>query len=93
MAARSRHDPDEPHWHLGPIGADAGRQGHGIGSRLLTAFLGELDTEHGAAFLETDVDRNVELYERFGFRVTSRQRILGVDTRFMSRPAVPLRKL
>jgi ribosomal protein S18 acetylase RimI-like enzyme len=88
MAARARHDPDEPHWHLGPIGVDAGRQGHGIGSMLLTAFLGELDTERGAAFLETDVDRNVELYGRFGFRVTSRERVLGVDTRFMSRAAL-----
>src|ERR1700733_2956024 len=34
------------------------------------------------AFLETDVERNVELYESFGFVVTSREDIVGATTRF-----------
>jgi hypothetical protein len=36
-------------------------------------------------FLETDVDRNVSLYESFGFAVTSQESIVGVNSRFMWR--------
>jgi hypothetical protein len=31
---------------------------------------------------ETGVDRNVTLYERFGFRVTSLEDVVGIGTRF-----------
>jgi ribosomal protein S18 acetylase RimI-like enzyme len=85
MGARAKHDPRRPHWHIGPIGVHPLFQGQGIGSALLGAFLSTVDDQGSAAFLETDVDRNVDLYERFGFRVTESQLIVGVDTRFMWR--------
>jgi GNAT superfamily N-acetyltransferase len=89
-SARARHDPREPHWHIGPIGVHPDHQGQGVGSALLSPFLAEVDTEHAATFLETDVDRNEVLYERFGFHTVTREEILGVDTRFMWRaPASP----
>jgi len=84
---RQAHDPAEPHWHVGPIGVRPDLQGLGIGSTLIRTFLEAADTEQAAVFLETDVDRNVTLYERFGFRMTSREDIVGVDTRFMWRAA------
>ena len=31
----SKHDPAEPHVHLGPVGVDRHLQGQGIGSRLM----------------------------------------------------------
>jgi hypothetical protein len=37
--------------------------------------------------LETDVDKNVLLYERFGFRVVSQADFEGVNNRFMWREA------
>jgi ribosomal protein S18 acetylase RimI-like enzyme len=85
MARREAHDPSQPHWHIGPIGVRPEMQGRGIGKTLLERFLGTVDEEGSAAFLETDVDRNVALYERCGFRITDRQEIVGVDTRFMWR--------
>lgn len=85
MTKREARDPHEPHWHIGPIGVRPDLQGHGVGKALLRAFLTTIDEADSAAFLETDVDRNVELYEKFGFAVTSSADIVGVNTRFMWR--------
>jgi len=85
MRKREAHDPGQAHWHIGPIGVRRGLQGHGIGKALLATFLATADEQGLPAFLETDVDRNVTLYEKFGFAVTSREDIAGVDTRFMWR--------
>jgi ribosomal protein S18 acetylase RimI-like enzyme len=83
--------------HIGPIAVRPDLQRLGIASALIGEFLTTVDKERPAVFLETDVDRNIALYDRFGFRVISREDILGVDTRFMWRapatsarpPAVP----
>jgi ribosomal protein S18 acetylase RimI-like enzyme len=85
MSKREARDPHEPHWHIGPIGVRPELQGQGVGKALLSAFLTTIDELGAPAFLETDVDRNVELYESFGFVVTSREDIVGVSTRFMWR--------
>jgi ribosomal protein S18 acetylase RimI-like enzyme len=92
MAKREAHDPGQPHWHIGPVGVRPDLQGHGIGKALLTSLLSTVDDHGSAAFLETDVDRNVTLYEKFGFNVMSREAIVRVDTRFMWREARPSRE-
>lgn len=89
MSKREARDPREPHWHIGPIGVQPELQGHGVGKALLETFLATVDEKGSPAFLETDVDRNVELYESFGFTVLSREDIVGVDTRFMWRDRAP----
>jgi GNAT superfamily N-acetyltransferase len=87
---RAKHDPNEPHWHVGPLGVDPHNQGRGVGKALLRSFLQLADQQGVPSFLETDVDRNVELYEGFGFGVASAEEILGVSTRFMWRAASAL---
>jgi ribosomal protein S18 acetylase RimI-like enzyme len=87
VGGRARHEPHKPHWHIGPIAVHPRQQGYGIGSALLTAFLADVDTQQVPAFLQADVDRNVVLYERFGFRVVSQEAILGINTSFMWRDA------
>ncbi len=87
MSKRGAHDPHESHWHIGPIGVQPEEQGKGVGKALLGRFLETVDEKATPAFLETDVDRNVALYERFGFEVTHREDIVGVRTWFMWRPA------
>ena len=89
MNKREARDPHEPHWHIGPIGVRPELQGHGVGKALLETFLTAVDEQGSPAFLETDVDRNVVLYESFGFSVTSREDIVGVDTCFMWRDTRP----
>lgn len=85
MNCWERHDPRQAHWHVGPIGVHPDHQGQGLGGRLLTSFLALVDARHSAAYLETDVDRNVRLYERFGFRVIDEATVSGVLNRFMWR--------
>jgi ribosomal protein S18 acetylase RimI-like enzyme len=75
--ARAKHDPKEPHWHIGPIGVDPEFQRQGVGKALLGSVLEMADKDGPPGYLETDVDRNVELYEKFGFHVIGQQDILG----------------
>jgi ribosomal protein S18 acetylase RimI-like enzyme len=84
---REAHDPREPHWHIGPLGVHPDAQGQGAGASLLQAFLSTVDEAGEPAFLETDVERNVIFYQRFGFEVVESEVIVGVNTRFMWRPA------
>jgi ribosomal protein S18 acetylase RimI-like enzyme len=87
MARRAGHDPRRPHWHIGPIGVHPQAQGRGIGKALLGSFLHAVDQQGSPAFLETDVDKNVPLYEGFGFTVIAQDIIIGVNNRFMWRQA------
>jgi ribosomal protein S18 acetylase RimI-like enzyme len=83
----SKHDPIEPHWHIGPIGIEPAFQGKGIGSELMNYFCESVDAEHKAAYLETDNVNNIRFYQRFGFSVTHDVVINGVRNSFMWRPA------
>jgi ribosomal protein S18 acetylase RimI-like enzyme len=87
VSARAKHEPRKAHWHVGPIAVHPRQQGHGIGSALLRSFLDEVDQKGAPVFLQADDDRNVVLYERFGFTVVSQEEILGVNTRFLWREA------
>lgn len=80
-------DPHRGHWHLGPIGVSPELHGRGIGKELLESFLKMVDEQNSPAYLETDVDKNVLLYERFGFKVVSQADFEGVNNRFMWREA------
>ncbi|KGN36146.1 GNAT family N-acetyltransferase [Knoellia subterranea] len=65
------HRPQEPYWYLAHLGAVEG--GRGVGTALLTHRLGEIDAAGGhTAYLESSNERNLPLYERFGFIVTER---------------------
>jgi ribosomal protein S18 acetylase RimI-like enzyme len=66
--------PAEPHWFLSLLGTEPALQGRGLGGALL---------EHGLAraggvpvHLDTDSERNVAWYERFGFEVTAEVRVM-----------------
>lgn len=61
--------PKEPHYYLLAIGVDRSRQGHGIGSLLLAAMTDRIDREGIGSYLESSNERNLPLYERFGFEV------------------------
>jgi ribosomal protein S18 acetylase RimI-like enzyme len=83
--AWAKRDPGQPHWHLGPIAVLPEFQGSGVGKAMLASFLGMADEQSLPSYLETDVDRNVALYEKFGFRVIAREHLMGIDNRFMWR--------
>lgn len=68
-----------PHWYLSPIGVDPAFQGKGYGSNLLRSMLFRIDLEHLPCFLETQSQKNVSLYEHFGFHVVEKDAISGTD--------------
>ena len=81
----ARHEPLGQHWHLGPIGVLPSHQGLGIGSMLMERFCKEVDACMAEAYLETDVDKNVRFYKKFGFKVISESEIFNVKNRYMLR--------
>jgi ribosomal protein S18 acetylase RimI-like enzyme len=81
----SKHDPAEPHWHLGPVGVEREFQGQGIGSLLLREFGRWVDDQKAAAWLETDKDINVAFYRKHGFVVVAEDAVNGVPNWFMKR--------
>ncbi len=85
LAVWEKHDPEERHWHLGPLAVDAHLQGMGVGSRMMQVFCAQMDAAREDAYLETDKPQNVRFYERFGFKVVGEQEVLGVTNCFMLR--------
>ncbi|MFD5215361.1 GNAT family N-acetyltransferase [Microbacterium sp. NPDC058345] len=83
----ARHDPTEPHVHLGPVSVDRHLRGRGIGSLLLLRHVGRLDAVGAVGYLETDRPEAVDFYSRFGYAIVGEEDVLGVPTWFMRRPA------
>ncbi len=80
-----KHDPEERHWHLGPVAVDAHLQGMGIGSKLMRVFCAQIDAAGEHAYLETDKPENDRFYERFGFEVVGEGEVIGVPNWYMAR--------
>ena len=57
----------DPHWYLPFFGVESTKQGHGLGTRLLTACLHYIDLGGLPAYLLASNPRNVPFFERFGF--------------------------
>lgn len=70
-----RHHPSAPHFYLFAIGVDPGHQGGGRGSMLLRAVLDRCDREGIPAYLENSKERNLQFYERHGFRSLASERL------------------
>jgi ribosomal protein S18 acetylase RimI-like enzyme len=88
----AKHDPNEPHSHLNAFGVLPERQGQGIGSLLLSHFCEYVDNIGQAAYLETDVQRNIHLYERFGFKVVGETSVFFLPNWFMWRDAMSVKE-
>jgi ribosomal protein S18 acetylase RimI-like enzyme len=68
---------DRPHWYLWVLGVTSGRQGQGLGGRLLAPVLARADAEGLPCYLETESERNVAFYTRHGFEVVQEGAIPG----------------
>ena len=66
-----------PHWYLQIIGVDPACQGQGFSSQLIRPVLERIDRERMPCALETNIDKNVAIYRRFGFEVISEDKMTG----------------
>jgi ribosomal protein S18 acetylase RimI-like enzyme len=85
MNTWAKHDPEEPHVHLGPLAVDAHLQGKGIGSQIMREHCRRLDAAGQVGYLETDKPENVRFYERSGYEVIGEAPVLDVTNWFMRR--------
>jgi len=83
--AWSKNDPKFPHWHLDPIGVHPNHQGKGIGSKLMAYYCDMVDENNDRAYLETDKAENVSFYEKFGYKVIKKEKVLDFTTWYMLR--------
>lgn len=56
-------------WSLATIGTTPRSRGTGLGSALLKHALAELDRTEQNCWLDTSTERNLPLYQRFGFTI------------------------
>jgi len=68
-----------PHWYLQIIGVDPLYQGQGFTSRLVKPMLERIDSERMPCALDTNIDKNVAIYRRFGFEVISEDKVPGTE--------------
>jgi len=68
-----------PHWYLQIIGVDPAYQGQGFSGRLIRPVLERIDRERMPSFLETNTEKNVTIYRRFGFEVISEDKMPGTE--------------
>lgn len=57
------------HWYLTYIGVKSMFQGRGYASALIKPMLTRIDQEYLSCFLETQNEKNVHIYQHFGFKV------------------------
>ena len=71
---------DGPHARLEFFGVEPGAKGTGIGSRLIAAGHATIDANGERCYLETFTTKNVEFYEKRGYRVAAEGRVRRTDT-------------
>ncbi len=59
----------QPHYYLEILGVDPEYQGQGYSSKLLRPVLAHADANRKKCYLETQSEKNVSIYEHFGFQV------------------------
>ena len=80
FAVRQKHAPGR-HWFLELIGVAPEFQGKGHAGRLLRSMLDRIGREGLPCYLDTEVDKNVEMYQHHGFRVVDDMMVPGTGVR------------
>jgi GNAT superfamily N-acetyltransferase len=69
------------YWYLQMVGVAPALQGRGYGSRLLKPLLARAEQESLPVYLETQLESNVQLYERYGFNIEDDSFVPGTGIR------------
>jgi ribosomal protein S18 acetylase RimI-like enzyme len=70
----------EEHWYLNIIGVDPTFQRQGYAKKIFGAMLSRIDEERLPCFLDTNSEKNVSIYEKFGFKVAQHYTVLQHNT-------------
>jgi len=80
-------------WYLSIVGVLPTAQDQGVGARLLTPTLDEVQNAGVSCYLETFSSRNPAFYDRMGFRLvaTHRDPTTNTDYMIMRRDVIPIK--
>lgn len=76
-----RH-PKAPHYYLQVLGTDTVKQGKGFGGVVIRRHLSIADAKGMPCYLESTKERNIPIYQNFGFELTGEIKIPGGPTMF-----------
>ena len=62
----------QPHYYLELLGVDPKHQGEGFASQLMQPVLAHADAPRRLCYLETETQKNVAMYEHYGFKVVGK---------------------
>ena len=77
MDAIEKRHPKEPHYYLQAIGTDPAKQGKGFGGIVMRRHLAVADAKGLPAYLESSKEKNIPIYQSFGFELTGEIRVPG----------------
>ena len=80
------HDPEEPHWHVGPVGVEPGFQSMGMGRAAMRLLCDEFDEYGRLSWLKTVKPGNVRFHRGLGYEVVDESPMLSAHLWFMRRP-------
>lgn len=86
---RMRKSLATPHWMLDVLGVLPERHGQGVARCLVSPVLARADAQSLPCYLITNKEKNIAIYNRFGFEVIEQGLLAGTDLMFyeMRRPA------
>lgn len=67
------------HWYLSPIAIDSNHQGKGYASILMKPMLDRIDQELLPCYLEAYNEKNIPIYEHYGFKLLEKSTIPGIN--------------
>ncbi len=79
---RREHMKDRSYIYLQAIGVLPEFQGQGFGGRLLKLLFTKADREGISIYLETETEKNVQIYTKYGFETLKEANLLGTDFPF-----------
>lgn len=88
MGLKKKHT-EHVDWYLYNLSVRKKAQGKGIAKKLLTPMLTFCDDEKMVAYLETNKDGNVSMYEHFGFELRETKLVPHSDVQHYSMVRVP----
>ena len=68
-----------PHWHWGPLAVDSAYWGKGYAKALMQGMFTYLDENGEFCYLETQTEKNKEIYEKYGFEVIKQDVLPGTN--------------
>lgn len=77
------------HWYLFLLGVEPTDKGQGIGSSLLQDFFRKSDAQGLPYYLETFKEKNVYFYQKHGFEVIAKEKLLSRDLHCWTMKRIP----